>query len=220
MIFISDSYHGTTVLIESDTLYVMYWISFQDASIASVNTYTAWFSCRCLFFMFKNIFISLLFSNMASHRLSDKEIICFISSLQNLWSSSLIMQDRPLSNILKRRTDRHPVLKLLLWLFIKPRIQKRGTEGGEYGERGECSIGFRGISKMIPRNVIILTSRGMLKKIPGNVSKNSGKRSRRSQGMLKKNPGEWSRGFRRMLKKISGNVQEDSRECLWKIYKD
>ena len=34
--------------------------------------------------MFKNIFILLLFSNMASRWFSDKEIICLISSLENL----------------------------------------------------------------------------------------------------------------------------------------
>ena len=31
------------------------------------------------------------------------------------------------------------------WLFIKPGMQERGTECGECGERGECSIGFRGM---------------------------------------------------------------------------
>ena len=40
---------------------------------------------------------------------------------------------------------------------------------------------------------------GMLKKIPGNVPKDSGKRSRR---------------FRGMLLKIPGNVREDSGECF------
>ena len=31
-------------------------------------------------------------------------------------------------------------------LFIKPEIQGRGTEWGECGERGEYSLGLRGIS--------------------------------------------------------------------------
>ena len=31
-------------------------------------------------------------------------------------------------------------------LFIKRGIQERGREYGECGERGECSLGFRGIS--------------------------------------------------------------------------
>ena len=31
-------------------------------------------------------------------------------------------------------------------LFIKRGIQGRGREYGECGERGECSLGFRGIS--------------------------------------------------------------------------
>ena len=51
---------------------------------------------------------------MASRWFLVKEIICLISSLQNLWNSALIMQHRLLSNILKRRTYRHGVLKLLL----------------------------------------------------------------------------------------------------------
>ena len=51
---------------------------------------------------------------MASCWFSDKEIICYIPNLQNLWSSALIMQHRLLNNILKRRTNRREVLKLLL----------------------------------------------------------------------------------------------------------
>ena len=71
-------------------------------------------------------------------------------------------------------------------LFIKPGIHKRGTECGEYGERGECSLGFRGISYRIPRNV---------EEDSGNVQEDSG---------------ECSRRFRGMFKNIQGNVQEDS----------
>ena len=55
----------------------------------------------------------------------------------------------------------------------------------------------------------------MLKKIPGNFSKDS-RGSRGFWGMLKNIPrnvqedsGECSRRFRGMLKKIPGNVQED-----------
>ena len=59
-------------------------------------------------------------------------------------------------------------------LFVKAGIQERGTEWGECGERGECSLGFRRISLRIPGNVIISTLRGMLKKIPVNVNKESG----------------------------------------------
>ena len=53
---------------------------------------------------------------MTSRLFSDKEeeIICLISSLQNLWSSALIIQHRLLSNILKRRTSIHQLLKLML----------------------------------------------------------------------------------------------------------
>ena len=106
----------------------------------------------------------------------------------------------------------------------KPEIQKRGTECGECGERGECLLGFRGISS---GNVTILTFRkcsrgfrGMLKKIPGNGQEDSGEFSKGFLGMFKKIPGnaqedsgECSRGFRGMLKKISGNVSKDSGEC-------
>ena len=44
----------------------------------------------------------------------------------------------------------------------------------EYGGRGECSLGFRGISKRIPGHAIILTFRGMFQRIPGNVPEDSG----------------------------------------------
>ena len=71
-------------------------------------------------------------------------------------------------------------------LFIKPGIQERGTECGECGERGECSLGFRGISERIPGNVIILTFRGMFEKILGNVSKDSRECWQRFSRMLKK----------------------------------
>ena len=54
-------------------------------------------------------------------------------------------------------------------LFIKPGIQKRGTECRECGERGEFVLGFRGISKRIPGNVIISTFQGMFQKILENV---------------------------------------------------
>ena len=75
-------------------------------------------------------------------------------------------------------------------LFIKSEIQERGTECRECKERGKCSLG-----KKISGNVVILTFRGMLKNIPGNVQEDSG---------------ECSKKFRGMFKKILGNVQEDS----------
>ena len=60
----------------------------------------------------------------------------------------------------------------------------------------------------------------MLKKIPGNVQKDSGECSTRFRGMseeipgnVRRDSGECSRGFRVMLKKIPGNVQEDSDDC-------
>ena len=101
---ISDSYRGAAVL------KVICYVS---------DRFTRRSDCQCehlngMFFMFTNIVISLLFSNMASHWLSDRELICLISSLQNLWSPALIIQHGLLSNILKRRTDRHRVLKLML----------------------------------------------------------------------------------------------------------
>ena len=63
---------------------------------------------------------------MACRLFSDKEIfICLISSLQNLWSSTLIIQHRLLSNILKRRTDRHRVLKIMLCDKVISREKKK-----------------------------------------------------------------------------------------------
>ena len=60
----------------------------------------------------------------------------------------------------------------------------------------------------------------MLRKIPGNVRKDSGECSRRFRGMLKKIPGnvpedsgEYSKRFRGMFQKIPGNVSKDSGEC-------
>ena len=83
--------------------------------------------------MFKNIFIALLFSNVASRWFFDKEIICLISSLQNLWSSALIIQHRLLSNILKRRTDKYRVLKLMLYDKAISREKKKcGRKNREY----------------------------------------------------------------------------------------
>ena len=102
-------------------------------------------------------------------------------------------------------------------LFIKPGIQERGTE---CGERGECSLGFRGISYRIPGNVIILKFQVMFQRIPGNVEEDSGECSRGFQGMflkipgnVRKDSGECSKRFREMLQKIPGNAQEDSEEC-------
>ena len=65
---------------------------------------------------------------MASRWFSDKEIICLISNLENLWSSALIIQHRLLSNILKRRTDRHRILKLMLYdkvIYREKKINER-----------------------------------------------------------------------------------------------
>ena len=62
---------------------------------------------------------------MAGFWFSDKEIICLISSVQTLWSSALIIQHRLLSNILKGRTDRHRVLKLMLCDKVISRKKKK-----------------------------------------------------------------------------------------------
>ena len=99
---------------------------------------------------------------------------------------------------------------LLKRLFLKPGMQERGTECGECGERGECLLGFRGISKRIPGNVIILTFPGMFKKIPRNVRRDSGECSRRFRGMFERIPG--------MFKKIPGNTQEDYGESKFIFY--
>ena len=99
---------------------------------------------------------------------------------------------------------------LLKRLFLKPGMQERGTECGECAERGECLLGFRGISKRIPGNVIILTFPGMFKKIPRNVRRDSGECSRRFRGMFERIPG--------MFKKIPGNTQEDYGESKFIFY--
>ena len=54
----------------------------------------------------------------------------------------------------------------------------------------------------MPGNVFILTFRGMFKKIPGNVRRDSG---------------ECSRRFRGMFEEIVGNVQEDFGESKFRF---
>ena len=68
-------------------------------------------------------------------------------------------------------------------LFIKSEIQERGTEYRECKERGKCSLG-----KKIPGNVVILTFRGMFKRIPGDIRRDSEECSRRFWGMFKRIP--------------------------------
>ena len=68
---------------------------------------------------------------MSSRWFSDKEIICLISSLENLCSSALIIQHKLLSNILKRRTDRHRILKLMLYnkaIYREKKYMKEKSE--------------------------------------------------------------------------------------------
>ena len=88
-------------------------------------------------------------------------------------------------------------------LFIKPGIQERGMEYGECRERGECSLGFRGMLFFEHSGECSRRFRGMFKKIPRNVQKESG---------------ECLRRFREMFEKVPGNVQNDSRECSRRLY--
>ena len=157
--------------------------------------------------------------------------VVFVSAL----SSTPVFLSRPvchinnspkiLVNLTKFATEKHTSLQRL---FIKPGKQERGTECGECGERGECSLGFRG-------NVIILTFRGMFQRIPGNVEEDSGECSRGFRGMfeeipgnvqedsgeipgnVQENSGECLRGFRGMFKKIPGNAQEDFGESKFRF---
>ena len=118
-------------------------------------------------------------------------------------------------------------------LFIKPGIQERGTE---CGERGECSLGFRGISQKIPGNVrrdseeCSKRFRGIFEKIPGNVRRDSGECSKRFWGIFEKIPGNvskdsgecWQR-FSKMLKKIERFIMQLNKnrikECIPKYDK-
>ena len=106
-------------------------------------------------------------------------------------------------------------------ILLKPGIQERGTECGECGEWA-----FRGMLKKIPGNVqkdsgeCSTGFRGMFNKTPGNAQEDSGECSKRFRGMFQKIPGnvqkdsgECSKRFRGMLKKIPGNVRKDSGEC-------
>ena len=78
--------------------------------------------------------------------------------------------------------------------------------------------GTRGMFTRILGNVIILTFREMLQKIPGNVRRDSGKCSRRLREMFKKTPGNVIiLTFRVMLQKIPGNAQEDFGEFKFRF---
>ena len=115
------------------------------------------------------------------------------------------------------------------WLFIKPGKQERGTERRECGKRGECSLGFRGISYSVSRNVTILIFWGMFQRIPGNVEEDSGECSRgfwrmfyKIPGNVRNDPGECSKRFHGMFEEIPGNVWRDSRTCskrFWRMLK-
>ena len=76
----------------------------------------------------------------------------------------------------------------------------------------------------IPGNAVILLFQGMLKKILGNVLKDSGEFSRgfrvmfqKILGNVQKDSGECSRGFWEMFQKILGNVRKDSREFKFRF---
>ena len=73
------------------------------------------------------------------------------------------------------------------------KTRNTGTGNGMQGMRG-----MQGMFTRNPRNVTILTFRGIFQRIPGNVRKDSGDCSKR---------------FRGMFKEIPGNVQRDSGEC-------
>ena len=134
-------------------------------------------------------------------------------------------------------------LAIHLRLCIKPGIQERGTERGEWGEcfipgnvvkhSGKCCQTFRGMLPNIAGNVAKhcrecrQTFRGMYSNIPGNIVKHSGECRQKIQGMLLnipgnllKNSGECSRTFREccqtfqgMSPNIPGNVAKHSGEC-------
>ena len=99
-------------------------------------------------------------------------------------------------------------------LLIKPGIQERGTECGECGERGECSLGSRGMLLCYYSRECWRRFLGMFEKIPGNVQKDSGECWKRFRGMFKRIPGnvqkdsgECSKGFRGMFEKIPGKLK-------------
>ena len=114
-----------------------------------------------------------------------------------------------------------------LW-FIEAEIQEWEVESQWCREFREYSLEFHEISCNIPVNVIILTFQAMLKKIMGNVPRDSIGSLKRFWGMFKKIPRDVQNGyveflkrFQRMLLKISGmfdeNIQgrdnKDSSEC-------
>ena len=149
-------------------------------------------------------------------------------------------------NDLKKYLTTFEVVNLhivILWrLCIKPGIQERRTECGEWGKCyisgnvakhsrnvlkhfEECRQTFRGMSSNISGNVskhsreCPQTYRGMSPNIPGNVAKHSGEcpqtfwgMSRNITGKVPKDSGECRQTFRKMSSNIPGNVVEHFRE--------
>ena len=76
-------------------------------------------------------------------------------------------------------------------LFLKPRIQERGTDCEKYEASDERSLGFRGIFKKIPENTVISTFPEMFKKISENIATYFGKCYQRFQVMFRRIQGEY-----------------------------
>ena len=143
-------------------------------------------------------------------------LVVVVFTFPGYFSMSLFAKSEPVRSLML-----HPFCHRAMQskrLSIKPGIQKRGTECGECGERGEFVLGFREISERIPGNVIISTFQGMFQKFLENVRRDSGKCSRAFRGMFEEIPGnvqedsgECCRSFRGMLKKIPGMLNKISR---------
>ena len=101
----------------------------------------------------------------------------------------------------------------LWWAIYK--TSNIGTGNGMRGMRGTRGMFTRipGNLLRIPRNVIVLTFRGMFQKISGECLRRFRGMFEEIPGNVEEDPWECSRRFRGMFERILGNVQEGSGEC-------
>ena len=101
----------------------------------------------------------------------------------------------------------------LWWAIYKTR--NIGTGNGMREMRGTRGMFTRipGNLLRIPRNIIVLTFRGMFQKISGECLRRFRGMFEEIPGNVEEDPWECSRRFRGMFERILGNVQEGSGEC-------
>ena len=126
--------------------------------------------------------------------------------IYSMFSADLNSKEISIYGITSRRLrSQILIFFIFLVLFSKTATYKTRNTGTGSGMRGMRGMFTRipGNFLEIPGNVIILTFRGMLKNIPGNVWKDSGECSKRFRGMLVKIPGNVGKGSRKYSKRLN-----------------